>query len=60
MLAKVKITKSLLLEGCVLVEETVQAVCDEKSKHGTRIKGWWNTVNKITVREPKALKHQLC
>ena len=33
----------------------VQAVRNENRKHGTRTKGWWNTVNKITGRESKAL-----
>ena len=33
----------------------VQAVRNENRKHGTGTKGWWNTVNKITGRESKAL-----
>ena len=33
----------------------LQAVRDENRKYGTGTKGWWNTVNKITGRESKAL-----
>ena len=33
----------------------VQVVCNENRKHRTGTKGWWNTVNKITGRESKAL-----
>lgn len=33
----------------------VQAVRNENRKHGTGTKGWWNTVNKITGSDSKAL-----
>ena len=33
----------------------VQAVRNENRKHGTGTKDWWNTANKITGRESKAL-----